>query len=260
MRRVGIGGVIVEVDEVRTAELYDEYMDWCQCDGCINARMTRLDATPPKQAEILTSLGLNPRVPYFSSAANLRQRPPRGRQRYGRRNSCWIAYGKIVGAEATPTLPLDKAGWLRVDTERSAAARDVEGLEHVEADGPDLVYIVTSNVILWLYDEVAGFRSDYVKEPCPACDFRWRETGYLKRDSLIPQWKGLPQLAQVLRRRKERVYVEFCSKCGRMECRIVGRKPPFRAKNTLYDDEQKAQRRLGKSIRIYMRDFPDAQR
>ncbi|HLK16275.1 MAG TPA: hypothetical protein VKT78_15825 [Fimbriimonadaceae bacterium] len=87
----------------------------------------------------------------------------------------------------------------------------------------------------------------------------WRETGYLKRRSLIPEWRGVSEHTQVPRLRKSRVYVEFCSQCGRMEYRVVDDKPPFRRRNTLHRDALKAMRAqlaATGTIRVAVRNTP----
>ena len=246
MKRIEIGGTIVEVDEARTAEIYEQVHDWCQCDGHTNARMARAEATPPEQAATIAALGLDLRNPYYSSYA----RGPRPSRRFSRHNDCWVAYGRIVGAGATPRERHGRWGWIRADSDRGRATKDVESLFWSELDKPGLVYIVSSVVVPWLYGEVCGFRSDYVGAECPECGSTWRQTGYLKRRSLIPEWKGLPHLADVLREREKRVFVSFCSTCGRMEHEIVEDRPPFRTKSTLYRDEERRRATYGSNFTI----------
>lgn len=78
----------------------------------------------------------------------------------------------------------------------------------------------------------------------------WRETGYLKRRSLIPEWKNLPHLAKVLGEREKRVFVSLCLRCGRMEHEVVEDMPPFRRKSTLYRDAVRAHRGRGTNFTI----------
>jgi hypothetical protein len=245
MKRVEFGGVVVEVDEKRTSSLYEDRYDGCQCDGCTNARVTRVDATPPRQVEIITALGLDYQNPYLSASE---RRPHHRRPGYSRRNSCWVAYGTIIGAESTPQVSFDRWNWIWTDSSRSRAGLAVENLVHMKLDSAGLIYIVASNSIPRLYLEVCGFRSERGVQACPRCNSHWRETGYLKRTSRIPDWYGVPELRGVLRNGKQRVYVEFCSECGRMEHRLVDDKPPFRRKSLKGRDQQRIQRRILRAI------------
>ncbi|MGV3617765.1 MAG: hypothetical protein ACO1SV_20765 [Fimbriimonas sp.] len=245
MKRVAIEGVTVEVDEARTAALYDESewpIDGCECDYCTNARMARREATPPEQAEVLRTLGLDPAKPYHSASLPSHSRRLK---RYATRRSYWPVYGRILDAEKTPRRRFDHDNSLEVFSHRQDFFEVVDKLDETAVDEPDLICVVATNRLLVLYNEVCGFRQDYVAQRCPDCGSRWRQTGYLKRRSLIPAWKGLPHLDAVLRKRQARVYVEFCVRCGRMEHRIVEDRPPFRRKNTLYEDELKAMRTAG---------------
>ena len=230
----------MEVDEERTAPLYQPYwppLDWCQCDGCTNARMCRIDGSPTEQIQVLEALDMDPRIPY--STSSVRQFRPKSRH-HTHRVSCWPAYGKIVGFESTPKRRFDRHNSMWVDSRLKMVKAAIESPMQPLPEGPDLIYIIASNRLLWLYGEVCGFRSDYVLRACPTCRGEWRETGYLKRHSFIPDWKHLPELKEVLRRGRQRVYVEFCSKCGRMDYQIVEAKPPFRTKSHLYRDKLRA--------------------
>jgi hypothetical protein len=238
MKQVEIAGVIVEVDEERTADLQHHNADWCQCDGCTNARMERGRAMSDDQKRLLSDLGLNFREPFTSaySQAKSKESP-----QHLRRNTCWLACGRIIGAKSTPIHRFDKHNWMWVESRREEAQEAVQvypTFENIKEEG--LIYILASNSIPRLYGEVCGFRSDYVEEECPDCGSRWRETGYLKPRSRIPDWRGVPELNQVLRDGRQRVYIELCSHCGRMEHRIVENRKPFRVKNTLYRDEMRA--------------------
>jgi hypothetical protein len=242
MKSVVIGGVTVEIDQLKSVDLEDDGgwpRDWCQCDGCTTARMARLDAAPQDQTKILRALGLNPLTPTHS--AWTRQSHPRSSQ-YGQRICCWFGYGKILSADCTPRVRFDKFNEMWVDSRRPVLNSTVENLMQIKPDDPGMIYIVTSNRLLWLHGEVCSFRQDYSAAECPDCGSRWRESGYLKRTSLIPDWKGVPHLNEVLRAREKRVYVEFCAHCGRMDYEIVDRKRPFRRKNNLYRDEQRERR------------------
>jgi|GEM_PF-6735041 len=239
MKSVAIGGLTVEIDEVRSEELetLDGWpRDWCQCDGCTSARMARLDGAPRDQTETLKALGLNPMSPTHSACALSHHRRS---SRYGQRVCCWFAYGKVLGADHTPVIKFDKFNRMWVDSRRSVLNPTIENLEQIEPDEPGMIYVVTSNRLLWLHGEVCLFRQDYSPIECPDCGNRWRETGYLKRNSLIPEWKRAFHLSGILRAGKKRVYVEFCSHCGRMDYAVVDRKRPFRRKNNLYRDENR---------------------
>lgn len=144
----------MEVDEARTAEMYYSNHDWCQCNGCTNARMGRADATPPEQTAKLAALGLDLREPFYSSYA----RGPRPSRRFSRHNCCWAAYGRIVGAEETPRERHGRWGWIAAYASRERATEQVESLRWSELDGEGLVYVVSSVVVPWLYGEVCGFR------------------------------------------------------------------------------------------------------
>lgn len=242
MKSLTILGTRVEIDEERTGELYEggsSDLDWCQCDGCTNARMQRLHSAPAEQSRLLREMGLDPALPYLSRATW--QRSPRSR-RHTQRLCCWFAYGRIVDAECTEVLRFDRFNSMWVDSRRALLDRRIEGMEWNRPTDPGFIYVVTFNRLPRLYGEVCGFRSERAPNPCPECGFMWRETGYLKRRSLIPEWRGVPELLEVLRLREGRVYVEFCSRCGRMEYRIVDDRPPFRRRNTLHRDALKAAR------------------
>jgi hypothetical protein len=172
--------------------------------------------------------------------------------RHTRRLSCWFIYGKLVGElRLTSKIRFDRWNWMWADTSRTAIHAWNSSLEDLDQD-PGLLYVFASNILPWFYGEVSGFRSEYA-EKCPRCGSRYRVTGYLKRRSLIPLWEGVPQLSSVLLERKHRVYVEFCTSCGRMEYEIVPKTPPFRKPNTLLRDEQKALRaRRHEASRTFM--------
>ncbi len=239
MLRVDIGGVEVEVDEGRTKAFMAEGGWWahgCQCPGCLDARMARRDGAPSEQTEILKSLGFNPLEPTQSYWV-----PSKGRslERYLQRVSIWFAFGRIVGGSRTPQIQFDRFNSMWVDSERASIRTLASGFRQWQPDEPGTILVVTSNRLLTLSGEVCSFRQDYSAAKCPDCENFWRMTGYLKKGSLIPDWKGLPELTQILKARKKRVYVEFCVECGRMEYRIVDRKRPFRKKNRLYRDWQR---------------------
>lgn len=230
-------GFGLEIDKARTAQLYAEghSMDWCQCEGCTNARVTR-SHFPEMQKKVLQEAGLDPMLPFHSAAIG--GRPVQ--QGHTRRVSCWFAYGRLIGADRTPSMRFDRYNWMWVDTNRRRLNTLIENLDYLQP-GPDadLLYFVASNSIPWLYSEMGTVRTDYVANGCPVCGGRWRETAYLKPRSRIPGWKGLPDLEKVLRDRKERIYVEICSRCGHMDYSLVTKSPPFRHRNTLLRDEQK---------------------
>lgn len=232
-----MGGHEVEVDTERTSLLYKRTLDWCQCDFCTNAHIARARHTPVEQVEKLHALGVDPWRPCLSEFGGNRSHDP---SRHTRRLSCWFLYGRLIGESPTPKLRFDRWNWMWADTNRAVIQAWDSELERLDGD-PDLIYVFASNVLPWLYGEVSGFRIEYAV-PCSRCGSRFRETGYLKRRSLIPQWEGMPELNTVLLERKLRVYVEFCTSCGHMEHRVVPNTPPFRKRNRLLRDERKAAR------------------
>jgi hypothetical protein len=234
-------GATFEVNEKATEELYRCGIDWCQCEGCTTARIARKDSTPPFQAQFLASLGLDPHTPYMNSWV-----PGRRRKEvpgFGRRNLCWIACGKLAVLR-TDVLRVDRYNTMWLSSDVEDLAKSVQGWSPDKKYEKDLIYIFASNLVPLLYNEVASYRTDYVTDQCNACRSRWRETGYLKRHSRIPEWKQNEEMRVANRDRKKRVYVLFCSQCGEMEFRIVDRKKPFRVKNTLYEDERKHFRKV----------------
>ncbi len=134
------------------------------------------------------------------------------------------------------------------DTDRAATRAWNTVLDDLDLSDPELLYVFTSNALPWLYGEVTEFRPVRA-EGCARCGCMHRQTGDLKRQSLIPLWEGLPHLRSALLERKYRVYVEFCGSCGLMEYEIVARTPPFRGPNRPSQHDESDQKRPQTAIR-----------
>jgi hypothetical protein len=237
MQRIKVRDIEIDVDEGRTSRLYERRLDGCLCDFCMNARIASRRHTPSEQVEALLALGVDPWRPCLSAFPGRRPYDPK---RHTRRLACWFLYGKIVGNAPTSRVNFGGDSWIGADTSRTAIHAWDDALEDLDGD-PDLVYVFTSNALPWLLGEVCEFRRERGAK-CEVCGDRYRQTGYLKRRSLIPEWEGLPHLREVLLARKERVYVEFCSTCGHLEYKIVSRTPPFRQKSEVDRRIEKAAR------------------
>ena len=250
LTRIDFAGIAIEIDKGRTAELYNRFpTDWCQCDGCSSARIARMDAMPTEQAELLSKAGLDPLYPYISSWAP--HHYDKNNRRYGRRNDCWLAHGKVIGAERTPILSFAPHHRMWISSDMSEKDKVIEAWGSDEPHEEDLIYIFASNVIPLMHNEVCEFRSERVLR-CSNCGSDWRLTGYLKRRSLIPEWKNLPELSKVLREGRKRVLVSFCHRCGQMEYSLVDRKRPFRQK----DKSDREYKRLLRQAKVRLAKSP----
>lgn len=223
-------GIDLEIDVAKTKALYTGHWDVCQCDFCTNSKLTAHRFVPVRQVELLEAWGANPWDPVLSAPGSRRSNFP---LHFVRRISCWLIHGRIIGADRTPSLKLDR--WNSVWAAASPDAVPAWNSRLEELDDSPFFYLIASNALPWLQDEVGSFRREFAA-PCSVCGSRWRETGYLKRNSLIPEWYGAPELREALRSSKKRVLIEFCRGCGRMEDRIVEDKPPFRRKSNQYRD------------------------
>lgn len=226
--RIELQGQVIEIDADRTSSIYKRMLDWCQCDFCNNAHVTQRRYLPARQIETLRELGVDPWRPCLSEFGRNRSYDP---PRYTRRLSCWFMFGTLVGGAAISKLRFDRWNWMWADTNKRCIQSFDSVLEDLEGD-PDLIYVFASNALPWIYGEVASIREEFSK-PCSRCGHYHRLTGYLKHGSLIPEWQGRPELSHVLRERKKRVFVEFCTHCGHMEDKVVSRTPPFRSRNEI---------------------------
>lgn len=224
--RAKFGDLEIEVDQTRTAEIYRRRIDWCQCDYCTNAKITQKRFTPAAQVEWLNSLGLDPWRPCLRANRNW-DRPHR---RHALDISCWYVYGRIVSRNPFPKIYLDQRNWIWADTNKRKIQVWSSELDDLEGD-PDLLYLFAFNVRPWLHGEVCEFRQGFGPS-CEKCGNDFWVTGYLKHQSMIPEWHQRPDLRRVLLERKQRVFVAYCFRCGHMKDRLVADKSPFRNKRT----------------------------
>ena len=232
MKILQFGGVSVQIDVERTVALYDPRLNpWrpfgCECDFCTNTQITSGRFIPPAQIDLIRECGIDPERPFYNGFSSEQPRVPH----WTRRLAYWRLYGEFDGAEPTPFLRLAPGHRLWIGKHWSSVRPPSRWNSNVDLADPQLLYLFASNALPWLYREVREFRSEYVGEGCPKCGMQWRETGYLHRQSKIPCWYNRPDLRRILIKREQRVWVEFCVRCGRLEAESVDRKRPFRRRN-----------------------------
>lgn len=248
MVTLSLSGARIEVDLPRTRDLYDRIWWGCQCDYCTNIDLTQRRFSHPQQVEILRSFGVDPWNPIHSESHSCK---PRQSPHHTRRIGNWIVYGRILGQDRTPELCFDKWNCIWADRTSPEVREGLRLTWGLEFSSSEVFHLFATSSLPNFYGEVCSFRRDYANQGCPDCRSRWRITGYLKRRSLIPTWYGLPDLRDVLKKREERVYVEFCAGCGRLEHRIVEDKPPFRIRNIAYHEELKMRKAARKAYHYY---------
>lgn len=240
MRELVLQGVSVHVDENRTLALNanNDLYNWCQCDGCTNTRITRYRFGPTVQHAFVESLGLDPQKPFHSFEVKAR----RLALGYYRVESLWLLSGRIEGPARTPAVPWDALTSFWIQSERPTGLTIERRLEENNlADAGDLLFLVLSNTIPFLFDEVCEFRYNRRSTTCSCCGGDWVDTGFLKRGSRIPDWYGLPELRAALLA-KHRVFIAVCLDCGHLSYRIGPDKPPFRTRSPM-DRQHRLQRK-----------------
>lgn len=181
---------------------------------------------------------MDPLLPVLSESS--RKKPFDPPKQY-RLVSCWLIYGRVLGAVRTPEIKFDQWNWLWADTTRPPVEDWDRRLKAMRFEDSEL-YVLASNSLPWLYGEVCEFRFERTSN-CASCGDLWHITGFLKSRSMIPEWYGVPELNIALRERKGRVFVEICTECGRLEHTLVTAGPPFRTRNTPYDVAMKRMRK-----------------
>ena len=225
MKEVVFGNQTVVVDEVRTLDFYDRlsqgwpHLDWCQCDGCTNTRMTRIRFMAPDQQSLLRSMGLDPQNP--ARGEGMRQNQPASKKYY-RWSYAWYLYASFDRTKPAPKQIFESDGWIWMDESESEDEKYVRISNHHLLDNEGLVRVRTSNIFPWLYGEVDEFKSER-GSGCPECGREWRQVGDLKDDSMIPDWYEKPELRRILLAKKERVRVSLCSHCGHLEYELTKR-------------------------------------
>jgi hypothetical protein len=214
VKTIDFFGDEIRLDENGTWDLYKSYNnDWCQCDNCTNARMTRRIATPPKQSEILAQMSLSPLIPYESSTAEKEGNEPEG---WVRRVSIWFLYGELPGADVTTPIEVSPNNRMWIETRRDRVDLQLQNLTKDALDDPGLIYVAASNCVPWLYTEVEG---DFTAEnsPCPECHLRYRMSAELKQDSRLPLWMGVALPFEIASEEGQNVCVLICEQCGHLE-------------------------------------------
>ncbi len=224
MKEVAFGNQTVIVNEAKTNELYDWLtsgfgLDICQCDGCSNARMTRVRFMPRDQYDLLNSLGLNPQIPVHCQW--VRSYTKESRQ-FTRRMSKWYLYASFDRPEPAQKLMFENKGVAWIDDSESTDEIKHRTINWPNLDLEGLVVIRTSNSYPWLYGQVTSLKTSRFAT-CEECGSGFREIGFLKKNSLIPEWYGLPELRKVLLIGKSRVRVYLCSHCGHLDYEVTKR-------------------------------------
>lgn len=184
--------------------------------------MVRKLVWPPELIDLVRQFAVDPWEQSLTDFKRLKLERPRG---FVSVICYWEVYGRIAGETPSPRLDFEARHLIWVDSFQNEFLPFNRRREDVDPSEVFCLFVATAFPILKF--QVCSFRSE-IGNPCRECGSEWRETGYLKRRSLIPEWYGLPDLGKVLSEKKQRVYVEFCVECGRLEHRIVEDKPPFR--------------------------------
>lgn len=232
---VSFQGFDIEIDREQTDALYSR-CDWgCQCVTCTNYYMTRVNFTPFEQFEKIRSFGLNFLNPLHVVPWQHFPSDPKGSTRT---RCCWHLVGKMP--YDVPSLEMRFSKWNKLTLTRFRPRKGWILLDGEDQEDQKLIYLTSSNLYQWLPGEMCSVRMEYTGERCSRCGDKNRLTGYLKRHSLIPGWFNLPELKQVLLAHRDRVFVQFCTRCGVMEHRIVENRPPFLRRNPIDRAHRKA--------------------
>jgi hypothetical protein len=226
MKRFDLPGIHLEVDEERTQALYkspvDNMEEWCQCDGCTNARLGR-GAIPKGQLELLSALGIHP---YMNAGSNWVSRLRIDGPGTGRRTMMYYLYGELTGE--SEKVYFDAHNWLWIDNKPSEM--DLEGMRHFDLERHNLLFVRTSNRLPRVLSHLCKLKFERSPPSCPNCGSHEKQTGYLRKKGRLPELLNISELRSGSLDSKVRVLGIFCYQCGHFGYEVVPNKPPFRSK------------------------------
>lgn len=201
-----VGQWTISVDPSEVQRHYaSAQIDWCECDGCTNWRLTRARFMPSELRDFLQSLGL--RLGDSLADTDIRDRGdvPSG---FYRKRPYYVVPGEIHSKGHDPASRYGSRCALFITDERTEYEERVR--EHnLPGLARPLLYLRTSLLLPWLPGEMRSFKSVQSSQ-CRQCGrTNWLITGRLKRHSRIPAWYEVE-----LGERPQDYVASFCWECG----------------------------------------------